>query len=54
MNTAQRFQHKYTGIQVLIWHKTKEDASVELYNIKQNPDDWVWLDEVTINTINRT
>ena len=52
MNTAHRFQHKYTGVQILIWHKdSKELADYELWNVVQKISDWIYLDQVIINTV---
>lgn len=52
MNIAHRFQHKYTGLQILVWHKNSiEEARSELFGMVSVPNNWIYLDKVTIKTV---
>ncbi len=44
---GHRFQEKYSGIQIIVWHKPDKDlAKRELVNRVVNPNDWVYLGTV--------
>lgn len=44
MNEAYVFQHKYTGLQLFVYHKhSKEHAYDELEDFVLDSEDWVYL-----------
>lgn len=46
MNEAYVFQHKYTGVQIFVYHaKDIEDAKYKFKYIVIKPEDWVYLDK---------
>lgn len=52
MNTAHRFQHKYTGVQILVWHQnSKEEARKKFCSKVIEDRHWIYLDQVIINTV---
>ena len=41
-----RFQEKYTGVQITVYHcRSVEMARSKFNNIVINPDNWIFLDE---------
>ena len=44
MNEAHVFQHKYTGIQIFVYHcKSQYGARLKFLNIVTDETDWVYL-----------
>lgn len=52
MNTAHVFQHKFTGVQIFVYHRaTKEIAKTEFVHLVLNPDDWIYIGVKTADLI---
>ncbi len=51
MNKAHVFQHKYTGVQIFVYHgKDELNAKSKFYQLIKNPDNWVYIGQkVTTN-----
>lgn len=46
---AHKFQEKYTGVQIFIWHSPSEDHARSKFNgVVMNPDNWVFLEMIEI------
>lgn len=46
MNKAHVFQHKYTGVQIFVYHSIDEfDAESKLVGLVINTDNWQYIGE---------
>lgn len=47
--TAHRFQEKFTGVQMYVWHAADEmTARSKFASTVKNPENWMFLGTVTI------
>lgn len=51
-NIAYVFQHRYTGVQIFVYHCiSKDDARYQFKSIVINTEDWIYLGRRTVRTI---
>jgi hypothetical protein len=47
--TAHRFQEKYSGVQIYVWHASDEiTARSKFASTVKNPENWIFLGTTTI------
>ena len=52
MNKAYVFQHKFTGVQIFVYHQHSEIlAKYEFKSLVTNPDSWQYIGEKTAETV---